>query len=691
MIQTTFDGQLVSLVQAAPDWGSGVISTHELPWTGTAGLSNREARRPHAAALRSTLSYTALLAETELRRCVAALDAMGNEPVLCPFWPGHRRWADRATAPLQGGLKLAWTSDWATWELYTTVEPAWPAAEDNWAPVLWGFFGERGDLAKSKWYHGRLAEVALTVTEDGPAAYALQPAAGAVLAGPLPPAGYATAPRLLPILPNFQGLSDQVTLRINRTRTGFRRQQPSEFYPQATAHLQELDYQLGSRSEIATLLAFLRDHAGRGAAFWAPSHVAAAVLSADVGPADTVLNVTDTLTVNAGDYLAFLTEGGPIGRRVTAAAPTAMTLNAAAGVALPKTTLVSPLLLVRLDRSRIDLEWTHAGLADTTLRVRELPPEYAPAADETVGTTLGQLPERCYLYDCARDHGGTLLHDRFTSYERDVTYGGHTWISADLEHGVIQQGLSLEGDKVDLTSRVFALNPLVLLSSLRCEAPVKLTIMSADVAAGVASNVVILANGEVDRASLRGEVIRGRLSPGGRLQDQQAPNFLIGPGCNHSLFSVGCGLSRAAWVHTALVNGVPSSAFPHTLAIDGLARTTGPTPAYFADWFAHGWVEVGTPGTAGWQRRWILTSTNPTAGALTLTLHKAFDPLPSDNAAVTLYPGCDLTAESCRAYHASTNPRGKFDNFANYGGHPQVPASNPSLVKLSQNLGGGKK
>ena len=122
-----------------------------------------------------------------------------------------------------------------------------------------------------------------------------------------------------------------------------------------------------------------------------------------------------------------------------------------------------------------------------------------------------------------------------------------------------------------------------------------------------------------------------------------------------------------------------------------MARTTGPTPAYFVDWFAHGWVQIGTPGTANWQRRWILSSTAPASGALTLTLHKAFDPPPADNDPVTLYPGCDLTRESCRAYNASTNPRGKFDNYVNFGGHPEVPASNPSFVKILGAQGGGKK
>ncbi|MBN8245874.1 MAG: phage BR0599 family protein [Verrucomicrobia bacterium] len=691
MIATTFAGQAVRILQAPPNWAERVQSSHELVLGSAASLSNREGRRPHAAALRSSISFHALGKDASLRALHAALRGLGKEPVLCPFWPAARSWAQRAAAPIQGGLNLVWTEDWATWDLYTTVEPGWPAAGDNWAPVLWGVLGDRGDQAGLSWYNSRLADLTLSVTEDGPAEYALTPAAGTVTAGPLPPAGWVTAPRLLPFVPHFERLSESISLRIDRQDVGFRRQRPAEFYPQAAVRIQELGYQLRSASQAAALMAFLRDYAGRGSAFWAPSWVSAAVLTAAVSSGDTVLQVADTAGVLAGDYLALIHDGQTIGRRVTAVGSGTVTLSAAVGVDLPKAALVSHLILGRLDRPALSLDWTHGALAETSLRIRELPTEYVPGADETVGTTLGQLPERCYLYDFTRDHGGTLLHDRYTSHESDVTYGGHTWVSAPISHGAIEHGMALDSGRIELRSQVFDGNPLVALATLRTEVPVRLTMMAGDVAAGVATGVQILAAGEVDKAALRGERITGYLSPGGRLLSQQAPRFEVGPSCNHALFSVGCGLVRASWQHTALINGAPTAAYPFSVALDGLARTTGPTPTWFADWFAHGVLEIGTTGAAGWQRRWILTSTAPVSGALTVQLHKPLDPLPADNAAVVLYPGCDLTEATCRAYHASTNPRGKFDNFAAFGGHPQVPASNPSLVKLSSSLGGGKK
>ena len=47
--------------------------------------------------------------------------------------------------------------------------------------------------------------------------------------------------------------------------------------------------------------------------------------------------------------------------------------------------------------------------------------------------------------------------------------------------------------------------------------------------------------------------------------------------------------------------------------------------------------------------------------------------------------------ETCQAWHATNNPSGKFGNRLNFGGHPFVPVANPSLVKVSEAVGGGKK
>jgi hypothetical protein len=116
---------------------------------------------------------------------------------------------------------------------------------------------------------------------------------------------------------------------------------------------------------------------------------------------------------------------------------------------------------------------------------------------------------------------------------------------------------------------------------------------------------------------------------------------------------------------------------------------SGASPTYFTDWFALGWIEVGTGSAI--QRRMIIRSTNPSGGALTVTLQRAFDVLPIAGDTAHLFPGCDGMFATCKAYNGSTNPTGKFANDLNFGGEPFCPAGNPSLTKLANNPPRGAK
>ena len=49
---------------------------------------------------------------------------------------------------------------------------------------------------------------------------------------------------------------------------------------------------------------------------------------------------------------------------------------------------------------------------------------------------------------------------------------------------------------------------------------------------------------------------------------------------------------------------------------------------------------------------------------------------------VTLLPGCDRSMTTCQT---------KFNNYANFGGHPFVPARNLSMNVTTNAQGGAKK
>jgi hypothetical protein len=192
----------------------------------------------------------------------------------------------------------------------------------------------------------------------------------------------------------------------------------------------------------------------------------------------------------------------------------------------------------------------------------------------------------------------------------------------------------------------------------------------------IAYSPTVIFTGDVASVSLRGSVLNASCVPGGTVFDIRVPRFLVQPGCNHRLFSTGCGINQADWTFTATVRNAGTAGWPFTFELESLARVTGPAPTYTADWFAGGWIVL-----AG-KRLPILRSTSPSGGIFTVTLSRDPHPFPVVGQTVNLFPGCDLRRETCAA---------RFNNFANFGGHPFVPLSNPSLVKLSAAAAGGKK
>jgi hypothetical protein len=440
-------------------------------------------------------------------------------------------------------------------------------------------------------------------------------------------------------------------------------------------------------------LRFFWDH-GAGAAFWASNWVSATVLSADVGAIDTTVSVSDTGAIQAGDWLGFAPvpgvaiAGGARILGIAGAGPYVLTLDEALGSAMPADrTLVSHLLLCRWQEPRLEIAWFNPDFAQMRLPLRELSQEYNIAGDETLAVTQGLLPTRVYLYEFSRVLNGATFYERYTSFEQDLTLGP-VWSAAKISHADIKQGLSLERDEVDVVADVIPGSVMVLLATMQSEATVTLKITQGDTVDGVnVINSAVIFTGEVVSAAVTGSRITCKVVPGGSLYDRLVPRFYFQRHCNHALFSPGCGLVKADWKFTATISDPGSVGYPFTFALAGLARVSGPGPTYFADWFAGGWMELGAG--ANWQRRAILLSSMPVAGAMTVTLDRDPRPFPGIGDAVVLYPGCDLTKEMCSAYDAVNNPGGKFDNYLNFGGHPYIPIANPIIIAAS--AGNSKK
>ena len=691
MISTFWNAEPVWLLDLQPSYDAPIAADVSLIATTDAGLTNREARRGFGLTPRFRTKFKILAQGADARRLQGALRTYQNEPVFLPLWPAAVAWSGYGARLIGGGINLVFKDDWSQWALFAPGwEPLWPAAGDTVVPVLQG----RLEVRTVTWLGPELAEFAVDHSEASPAAAAITVAAVGWTNGPLPSVAWGAAPYMYPFEVDFAGNVGQENLiTILREEVGFTRLPAETLYPQAVARRDQGSHFMQSQTEWASMLRFFIEH-GSGKAFWSGDWVSAADLTVDVNAADLVLQVSDVQGLLGGDWLALLgTAGGPGGVTATARIAslpdathidlTGAGLTAPGGGPAPAVmkaveTLVSHLVLARFDVPKITLQWHSNDYAECLLKLHELPAEYVPAGDETLGTTIGILPARCYLYEFSRVLGGVTYTDRWTNFENDLIFGGNNYTCRRIAHGDIRFTLQADQTQVDVKSDLVAGSALVLLATLQMEAPLMLVIRSADTDGVNATNGVVLFFGEVEMASVVGNRITGRASCAGARFDRKVPRFVLQTGCNYALFGAGCTLLTANWRFTAQVQNPGAPGYPYAFVLNSLARSVGAAPAYTQDWFAGGWIEFGAGLT--YQRRGILLSTVPAAGVLTVTLDRDPAPFPSIGNAVVLFPGCDGLFGTCIA---------KFNNELNFGGHPFLPASNPSLIQ--QQVNGGKK
>ena len=120
--------------------------------------------------------------------------------------------------------------------------------------------------------------------------------------------------------------------------------------------------------------------------------------------------------------------------------------------------------------------------------------------------------------------------------------------------------------------------------------------------------------------------------------------------CPHALYSSACGVNRATWRVTGVIE-----------SLDGVAVRVTAAAAYPDGHFLGGYIEWPMYDGAYYERRGISAHTGAT-----LTLMGGTNGLTA-NTTVNLYPGCKQTVTGCQA----------FNNYRNYGGFPLLPGVSP--------------
>lgn len=671
MKPVTLDGLDHYVWEFEPDWGAGFTTIFRLEADQVASLTKRERRSSYGETLRIEVQANYMLSGAEAAEARNALRTLQDIPVRLPFLPAiddagalfNSRWYlafDYADGPGNIGSvqNLYWTNVANDYNGRTHI-----------FPTLLGYLLEPPKFSMA---NTEQLSVPLRWQESSGFAEALQFVDGDPFTEG--PAIGARTIYQFPFVPDFDANEDSgpVVVQVTRQNVGFSRDFASAAYPQLGSRQPEFEYTLPA-FDVARLLQFFLARRGPTEAFWIPCWVGECRLAADAVAADVTVTVTDATALGDQRYIQFF---GPndeiIQRHVTLIAGNVLTLDSAIGVDLPAdSTVFCTLALVRFASAQLTITWESPIIAKCRIQFAEVSQEYATPLGEVYGGTIGALPATAYLYQL----NSGLETWYWTSYEKDLTYGGNDYVSSPIEHDEITDGMAWESNSCQVKFRSAANHPLLRL--IYRTATDRLEFIIAKVVPGApATNYAVIFRGWITGATFEGAWITAKADSFGTLFSRNVPRTIIQQGDNFALFDAGNRLVRANWTFTARLTAVAGN----VLTFDTLTWPPGALPAIGANYFALGQIERPT----NVERIPVVASTAIAGGVVTLTLQHGFmelAPAPPENGWL-LTPGYD------GLYDTAVN---KFSNGVNFGGFPFVPDVNPSLIQLANNLTGGSK
>jgi len=668
MIAVTYNSAPAWLLTAAPSLqGDGAVSLRlKLESDRQRSLVNRETARPLNRVVRATLRYASVLTRADARQLYHALQGLGDEPILVPCWPLMRRGAD---AVAYGGLAVGWDEFDFGWGDYA-IQPATPSDYHWYAPLLVCRFGARPEIDLADPLSLQLVEFDLY--EDGPVSAGLTAFGSPTYS--TGPAVAGVSPRVFPW--THSGLSPvkspvDLVESARRALAPAARQTAGQLYDQIPERRVETDVQLASHSEIVKLMHWWSTYGAAGRIYVSTERQLVAA-TADASAGATTIVVDDATALGDNRYLAIHRgDASPEIVRVASIAGDTLTLAAPLVNAVDRDfSLIAQAMLARHADNELDLVFDDWENASATFQFQELPAEYAQPTGETIGTTMGALPQIAWLYTLTLDYAGATEVHRVTAHEQDITVGGQTYTARQIAHNELVQSLTLTRDQTTLETRWWANCPFRVFLPGAMDSRLLLTIARCTVDSGGAtgSGLATRWTGEVKRAAFDGAFISGQCEGNNAIFHRRAINYMMQPGCNYALFDARCGIARGDWAFGADLE----SRSGNQVELRDFARVGG-LPSGFApaDYFALGYVEVTLSGAP--QRWHILSSTALADDKLTLTLAR---PFPDPGAAqIIIYPGCNGLLGTCTA---------KFANTARFGGLPFVPSKSPSFTPLKK-------
>ncbi len=433
----------------------------------------------------------------------------------------------------------------------------------------------------------------------------------------------------------------------------------------------ELELVLEGNDSIADFEAFADSVSGRASGFWIAHpergfKISSGVSSTQLDAVDS--DLVETLTDHPSQHFLFTKQDGTtIASKCTSAATFGdferLTFDPSLGATPDDTWKAQRLLYVRFASDEESATLITEGLQTRTLRLVELPTEYADIL-------AGDAPVFLYRFYVVLPDG-TESSWRYTNAPDDIVSNGDTFTAKNLRHGSLLRSMRAENEELTVDAVHESGTPWADYIPFPSTLPLWLELLSADFATPDTTTQEFV--GRLgDSPEFDGRSVTMKFASWLDALDAQLPRPLIGPRCPYKFGDLStCKVDTSSLEKTATVNAQVGT----RMSVED-ASLIGVVAGYFAG----GWLVAGS-GTST-QVRAILSSTADSAGVVTLRLNARLVGI-SDGASVTLTPGCDKSPTACSD---------KWSNFDNYGGKPFKPRANLTLNAIEIDPGaGGKK
>lgn len=248
---------------------------------------------------------------------------------------------------------------------------------------------------------------------------------------------------------------------------------------------------------------------------------------------------------------------------------------------------------------------------------------------------------------------------RYNSSDIDLTFGGNNYTrDVIFVRGSIRTQIGLEVDTLDIT---FYANDQNLIGSQPflqavangvidgADVTMRRAFLSSWTATGIVDAIISfggrVSDIEVSRTEAR-IIVKSDLE----LLNIKLPRNMYQPGCVHTLYDAGCGLSKSATAGTT-TSGSTTSTLNSALG----------NPA--------NWFDLGTVTFTSGQNNGLTRSVKSfSAGVFQLSYPLPYAPQTGDT--FNAYPGCDKKQTTCST---------KFSNVANFRGFPYIPIPESSV------------